>query len=207
MAKGVSMKWEKFKELEKKHPYVAHDLVWRSEIKGNLKEFVRTKVGFIAHRPFEKLDLSSTGVSSVEELNSNFLHARMERYVETAYQISAHVEGEAESSRLRYVSAGKHVPDGTIQGHIESLLNWFQDCKNYNGKQLVFERVVKRTLSGSSHCGLTNMNLEIYPFPPRYRFRPIERPPLPRPDQAMVAFLSGGPMPPIVPGSLGFEKR
>lgn len=204
MAKGVSMKWEKFLELQAQYPHIEQDLSWRGVLK-NLKEFVRTKVGFIAHRPFEKLDLQSKYWSTGEPLRSNHVNVRMERYTVTSYQISAHVEVEAESSRLRFVS--DDVGDGSIQAHIDSLLEWFQGCEVFAGKQLVFERVVKRTVNGSSLAGMTNVNLEIYLFPRHYRFRPIERPPLPRPDPAMVAFLSGGPMLPIVPGSLDFEKR
>jgi hypothetical protein len=161
------MKWHKFLELNAKYPFLASDLCWRGTLR-NDKEFVRTKVGFIAFRPFEKLDLSTTESSSSTPLKSNYVHVRMECYRATYYQIRFHVEGEAEGTRLRFVTTD--IGDGSIQTHIDDVTNWFASCEVFRGKHLVWERVVKRTVSGSSHVGLSKMDLEIYEFPPHYRF-------------------------------------
>ena len=191
------MKWKKFLELQAQHPFLGNDLNWRGVLR-NHKEFVRTKVGFIAFRPFDKLDLAAKAASSGTLLKSNYVHVKIECYQAVEYQLSFHVEGEADGTRLRYVTTD--VGDGSIQAHIDDVIRWFEGCEVFRGKQLIWERVVKRTVSGSSHVGLTNMSLEIYLFPRFYRFKPIPRTPLPPADPATVAYLTGAPMPPIIPG-------
>ncbi len=165
----------------------------------DLKEFVQTKVSFIAFRPFEKLDLSEKYSSSSVPLESRYVHVEMERYKAVEYQLIFHVEGQCDGTRLRYVS--DDVGDGSIQAHIDDITKWFEGCEVFHGKHLIWERVVKRTVSGSSHTGLTEMSLEIYPFPQFYRFRPIPRKLSPPKDPARIAYLTGAPMPPIIPSS------
>ncbi len=191
------MKWSKFQELTAKHPFLTHDLTWRGASKTN-KEFIRTKVGFIAPRPFEKLDLASKATSSGTPLSSKYVHAQMESYKAVSYQISFHIEDEPEASRLRYITSD--VGDGSIQAHIDDITTWFESCDAFRGKQIIWERVVRRTVSGSSFVGLSSMNLEFYLFPKFYRFRtiPIDRPVT---NPARYAYFTGGEMPPIIPGS------
>lgn len=191
------MKWKKFRELQAQYPFLAHDLNWRGVLR-DTKEFVRTKVGFIAFRPFEKLDLSAKHSSSSTPLKSDYVHVKMECYRAVEYQLSFHVEGEGDGTRLRYVTTD--IGDGSIQAHIDDVTRWFEGCEVFRGKQLIWERIVKRTVSGSSHAGLTDMSLEIYLFPRFYRFKPMPRTPLPPPDPAYMAYINGEPMPPIVPG-------
>lgn len=189
MAKGYSMKWKKFCELQAKYEFLGHDLNQREDLR-NMKEFVRTKVNYIAFRPFESLDLSTgsssgtSGASAVE------------------YQLVFHVEGEYDNARLRDVTA--HIGDGSIQAHIDDVMVWFEANEDFRGKQLVWERVVRRTVRGSSNTGLTSMSLEIYLFPRFYRFRPIPRKPLRRASASTIAYLSGEPLPPIIPGTTRF---
>ncbi|HEU0080501.1 MAG TPA: hypothetical protein VFQ72_00535 [Candidatus Paceibacterota bacterium] len=195
------MKWKKFCELQAQYPFLAHDLNWRGVLR-DTKEFVRTKVGFIAFRPFEKLDLSASSSSRGTPLKSDYVHVKMECYTAVEYQLSFHVEGEGDGTRMRYVTTD--IGDGSIQAHIDDVTRWFEGCEVFRGKQLVWERVVKRTVSGSSYAGLTDMSLEIYPFPRFYRFKPMPRTPLPPSDHSHVAYVTGAPMPPIIPGTLSF---
>lgn len=165
------MKYGKFLDLVARYPFISHDLMWRGVLCNpkEVKEFVRRKVGFIAFRPFEKLDLSARHLSSGTPLVSNYAHVRMECYKATEYQLSFHVEGEPGGSRGRFVSTD--VDDGSIQAHIDDVTRWFESCEAFRGKRLIWERAIKRMVSGSSHVGLTEMDLEIYLFPPGYRFR------------------------------------
>lgn len=195
------MKWKKFREIQAQYPFLSHDLNWRGVLR-DTKEFVRTKVGFIAFRPFEKLDLFAKQSSSGTPLKSNYVHVKMECYKAVEYQLSFHVEGEDNSARLRYVTTD--IGDGSIQAHIDDVTRWFEGCEVFRGKQLVWERVVKRTVRGSSHAGLTDMSLEIYLFPRFYRFKPMTRTPLPSVNPATIAYMNGAPMPPIIPRTLGF---
>jgi len=193
------MKWKKFLELQAQYPFLAYDLNWRGALR-NPKEFVRTKVGFIAFRPFKRLDLSAKYSSSGTPLKSEYVHVKMECYKSVEYQLRFHVEGEDDSIRLRYVTTD--IGDGSIQAHIDDVTRWFEGCEVFRCKQLIWERVIKRTVSGSSHAGLTNMSLEIYLFPQFYRFKPMPRMPLPPPDPAHISYVTGAPVPPIIPGTL-----
>ncbi len=193
------MKWSKFLELQKNHPFIAHDLSWRGEPQDN-KEFVRKKVGYIAFRPFGSLDLTAKETSSSTPLKSNHPGVDMGYYRAVEYQISFHVEGEADSTCLRYVTTD--VGDGSIQAHIDDVTDWFESCDDFQGKQLVWERVVRRTVCGSSHTGLTSMSLEIFLFPRHYRFKPVKWEPIPAPNRATIAYLNGDALGPIVPGTL-----
>ena len=195
------MKWNKFQELQAQYPFLVHDLSWRGVMHGT-KQFIRTKVGFIAFRPFEKLDLSAKYSSSFTPLKSKHVHIEMGCYKAVEYQLSFHVEGEDDGTRLRYVTTD--IGDGSIQDHIDDVTKWFEGCEVFRGKQLIWERVVKRTVSGSSHAGLTEMNLEIYLFPRFYRFKPIPMPPTRPVDKAAIAYMNGTPLPPIIPGTLDF---
>lgn len=185
--KGLVMKYKKFLDLNNQYPSLARDLSWRGVLR-NLKEFVKKKVGFIAYRPFEKLDLTAKEESIASPLKC---------YKLTQYELHFHVEGEGEGTRLRHVSPG--IGDGSIQAHIDEITKWFDGCETFRGKQLIWERAIKRTVSGSSHAGVTEMNLEIYLFPPRYRFKRMSLAPTPPPDPAMIAWITGGEMPPIIP--------
>ncbi len=190
------MKWNKFQDELKKHPFLAHDLTWRG-VGRFTKEFVRTKVGYIAFRPFETLNMSAVGSSIGIPLKSKYIHAKEECYHNVDYQISFHIEGENDGSRLRYVTDDEGKIG--IQAHIDDIQQWFDNCFGFIDKQLVWERVIKRTTRGSSRAGLTEMNLEIYLFPKFYRFKPMPRVPLPPPDPAYTAYLRHEKMPPIIP--------
>lgn len=193
------MKWNKFHKLATQYPFLAHDLVWRGSAPSDIKQFVREKVGFIAFRPFEALDLSSKSTSSSTPLKSQYRHTQMESYQVVEYQLNYHVDADGTDGcgRLGYVTPS--LGDGSIQAHIDDTMEWLEECDVFKGKQLVWERVVKRTTRGSSHSGLTSMNLEVYLFPRGYRFRSLPcAAPLPV-DPAYAAYVRGEPMPPIIP--------
>lgn len=163
MAKEVSMKWHKFLQLREKNPQLVHDLMWTNNNR-NLKDFVRTTVGFIAYRPFETIDLSTARESITSEpMKSEYQFVEMSSWKTVRYNLWFHVEGEGESTRGRFV--GPDIGDGSIQAHIDEIKKWFAGCEVFRGKQLIWERIVKKTVSGSSHAGTTEVNFEIFLFP------------------------------------------
>jgi hypothetical protein len=194
------MKWKKFLELQAKYPFLPNDLCWRGTLP-DAKDFVRKKVGFIAFRPFEKLDLSETYSSNSTPLDTKYAHVKMAYYTTVEYQISFHIEGENEGTRTRHVDPG--IGDGSIQAHIDDIMRWFDGCEVFQDKRLMWERVIKRTVSGSSYAGLTSMNLEIYQFPRYYRCKPWSFDyNIPVPNPATRAYVLGEEMPPLVPGRI-----
>jgi hypothetical protein len=195
------MKWNKFCALQAKHPSLARDLRLHGDERID-KEFVRKKIDFIAFRPFEGLELSAKPSSSGIPLKSNYPNVTVESYESVNYSIVFHVEGENDGTRLRFVA--DDIGDGSIQAHIDEIATWFNSCDAFCGKQLIWERVVKKSIRGSSLVGMTSIRLEIYTFPRFYRFRPIPMAPLPPPNPGHRAYMSGGAMPPIIPGSLDF---
>lgn len=165
------MKWKKFLELQARNPSLLHDLQWRVVLAGReIREFVRTKVGFIAYRPFEKLDLNTKPPMDITRLDRTYACVPAESYVGVEYDLIFHYEGEAPGSCGRIVTSNSmDVGDGSIQAHIDSITRWFEsNIKAFQGKRIVWERVIKRTVSGGIYTGLASMNLEIYLFPPAY---------------------------------------
>ena len=77
------MKWNKFLALQAQYPSLANDLIWRGVQGGSLKEFVRTKVGFIVFRPLQSLNLSAKQSSSSTPLEGANSYAWRERYTMT----------------------------------------------------------------------------------------------------------------------------
>lgn len=188
------MKWKKFLELQKRHPFIEQDLKWRGDLL-DTKEFVRKKVSFIAFRPFDSLDLcsKSTLMTPVNwNSHSNVVH----------YHLSFHIEGEEYGTNFRHVNGS--VGDGSIQAQIDDATKWLENEKEFDGRQLVWERVVRTTMRVGTITGLTEMSLEIYLFPRQYRYRQTPREPFVPPDPATIAYMEGRPMPPIIPGTLTF---
>ena len=192
------MKWNRFCKLKEKHPFVSIDLRHEKNISHSTKEFVKKKVGFIAFRPFDSLDLSRK--CSLICIPPTIDPSECCRSVE--YHMRFHIEGEDDGIRLWFV--GNHIGDGSIQANIDHVTNALELKGELRGKQLVWERVVKYIFSGSSHAGITVLNLEIYQFPRFYRFRPIPRTPSRPVNPSVIAYMTGGPMPPIIPGTTKF---
>ncbi len=189
------MKWNKFQEMMYRHPFLVDDLNSVGIVKKGkeIKEFVRTRVGFIAFRPFEKLDLASKTVSNGERLPSDYVYAKLERFTRVDYDLMFHHEGEPEGSRGRNVFSDKG--DGSIQAHIDDVTKQFETLEHYRGKQLIWDRVIKRTLHGSSHMP-AKIDLEIYLFPQGYRLKPMPRIPVPPIDPGHLAWMNYEPCPP-----------
>lgn len=192
------MKWRKFSDLQRRHPFIMDYLTWNGSFCGN-KEFVQERVGFIAFRPFDKLSLSEKDSSSGTSLPSEYQHVQMERYEIVQYRLVFHVEFEPDGSRQRFL--GTDIGDGSLQAHIDDVTEWFQNCRDFDDKQLVWERVVKYTVTGSTRRGISEMNLEIYPFPRFYRFRAIRRH-VYQGNPSGASDLNNGELPPLIPGTL-----
>lgn len=198
------MKWKKFMDLKAKHPFLEQDLDWIDEPhQSNLREFVRTKIEFIAFRSFHELDLNMKPVSVSTPIAGSDGQTMTRYYNKTVeYKISFRAEDEADCARRRYVAA-RFRPD-SILDHINEVTAWFEYCDEFHGKQLVWERIVKRTKNGSSHTGITKIKLEIYQFPKFYRSRPVSRLLSSRPELATIAWMAGSKLPQISPETLEF---
>ncbi len=158
------MRWKKFRKLQAQYPFLEHDLGWGCVLP-KIKKFVRTKVDYIAFRPFDELELNAKPVSTGTPLQSDYVHVKMVEYYKTVdYHLIFHIEGEEQGARLRYVT--DQIGDGSIQAHIDDVTKWFEGCELFRGKKLIWERVIKQATSGSTLMGMSNMSLEIYEFPP-----------------------------------------
>jgi hypothetical protein len=200
------MKWKKFLEIEVKHPTLRRDLGLNGQGQGEVKDFVRTKVDYIAFRPFESLDLLQKSSSSSDELQGlcdSISGSRTYNYVEFALGFHIRLE-EDWGTRVRHVDAS--VGSGSIQAHIDDVLLCFEHDKKLEGKQPFWECITKRTLKGSLRHGLTSMILEIYQFPRHYGLFPIKRSVEtvsgPKPDYTHSYYSDEKPPGPIIPGTL-----
>lgn len=198
----MTVKWNKFLEMQRQYPSLAHNINWRGIVQ-DPHDFVRTKLEYVAFRTFEKLDLATTkSSSSSTPLPSPYQHVRFESFVLVEFKLVFHTEYEPNGSRERLVY--DDVGNGSIQAHIDEIAAWHASCQAFRGQQLVWECIVKRTVSGSTHVGISNMRLEIYRFPKHYRFKAMPRQQLPPANEATIAYMTGGHMPPIIPGTLSF---
>ena len=123
----------------------------------------------------------------------------MSSWINISYMICFHIRGADRPERLAF-------PDGeSIEKRIESLKKWYLECEAFKDTTLVFDRVVKCTITGSSYAGLTNASLEIYEFPlekagTRHPLRTPEVVPNQLVIEANRAYMNNQPMPPIMPG-------
>ncbi len=199
MAKGVVMKWKKYRDLQVKCPFIADDLCW-GFIYPNTKDFVRTRISFIAFRPFESLDLSAKQTST-RSLGGDCTSSEIPCCKTVDYKVVFHVQFEENATRLFQVTDDKG--DGSIQAHIDDVTTWFDSQEEFVGKQLVWDRVVKRTANRVLQTRqITNMSLEIYLFPKFYRFKPMPSRPYSPPNPEYDAWVKEKPLPPILPGTL-----
>ena len=167
-----------------------------------LKEVVRTKVGYIAPRPYEKLDLNAKNSSSSQPLSSKYRFVAMEMWTSVDYSIHFVVSGDGHE-RIAFLDGGK-----TVGQRLDEIKAWFLKCDAFEGQSLIISGIIKQNRSGSSHSGLTNVNFEFYE--PPVGERAIHRPNairdlLPRLTQyeleARRAYMAGEPLPPLIPGS------
>lgn len=198
------MKWRKFLEIEAKHPTILRDLGLSGQSRGEVKEFVRTKVDYIAFRQFESLDLLCT-TSSQPDDNSDICDISVHTsFTVVEFSLCFHIQLEEMGTNVRHVD--KSVGMGSIQEHIDDVISCFEHDKKLEGKRPSWEYVVKRTSKGSLYHGLSSLHLEIYQFPRHYGLLPIKRSVEtvsgPKLDYNHSYYSDEKPPGPIIPGTL-----
>ena len=178
------MKWSKFREFRLTNQWFANETVIRAVLTWefflplkDLREFVRNNVWFIAPRLFESLNLWAEG-----SIACDFPE------VSVRYLIFYHFEGE-KREYCDFLSMSQ-----TIRERLECAEKKF-------GTRIIWDRVVKETIHGK------RMGLEIYPFPGGYRLTGLPRekstPVDPHEIEVHRAYITGTPMPPIMPSPIG----
>jgi len=197
------MKWNKYQQQTAQYPWLNQVLgfnFWNHWAHKTAKEIVKKHVGYIAFRPFASLDMKATTTSTSNILpDARYQHVQMEMYTRCDYSIYATVVGD-EHERIKFTDDGT-----TVEQCIDAYKEWFVKCDVFKDRRLLLTRVIKRTISGSSYTGLTNVNFEIYEFPigERVVVHPVQTPEPqidPYDREVMTAYVSGTPMPPIRPG-------
>lgn len=193
------MKWKKFQELVKRHPFVASEVSLLG-VRLDNKEFIEL-VSFIAFRPFTSLDLEARSTFKVESIVPEHALFAISRYEMVEYSVCVEIDGKPE----HVVLPTSQSP--TISEVIDIIDKAFES-ESMVGKTTSWLRVVKKSAHGSTGNArgfITELNIEIYPFPRFYRTRPIHMPPITTASPAHIAYMTGASMPPLIPGTLRFS--
>lgn len=193
------MKWKKFQDLVRKHPFVASEVSLLG-VRLDNKEFVKRYVGFIAFRPFSSLDLNARSTFEVKSLDPEVQFFATQRFEMIEYSVCVEIDGTPE----RVVLPTSQSP--TINAVID-IIDMAFESESMNGKTTSWLRVVKKSAHGSTgnaRSFVTELNIEIYPFPRFYRARPIHMTPITPANPSHIAYMTGAPMPPLIPGTLRF---
>ncbi|MCX6744537.1 MAG: hypothetical protein NTX82_03365 [Candidatus Parcubacteria bacterium] len=121
-----------------------------------LKDWVRTRLQFVAFRPFEALDTTLTNHQSGEGAD----------YKWEKYQVLIHIEGEPFAHRARSVAWKPEAEEDETSVHkvIEHLVRWHQQYWGKESKKLVFDAVIKTKGQDHSH------SIEIFRFPENFGY-------------------------------------
>lgn len=194
------MKWKKFQELVKRYPFVASEVSLLG-VRLDNKEFMRIHVGFIAFRPFSSLDMNARSSFEVKSLDPEVQFFATQRFEMVEYSVCVGIDGTPE----RVVLPTSQSP--TINEVIDIIDKAFES-ESMKGKTTSWLHVVKKSAHGSTgnaRSFVTDLNIEIYPFPRFYRAKPIHMTPITPASPAHIAYVTGALMPPLIPGTLRFS--
>jgi hypothetical protein len=182
------MKWNKFEILAANQPWIVgmvdtneqliDPATGRRDITklGKLREFVRHKLGYVAFRPFNRLNLEEK--RGWYESQTSFDHAiRCEPYLGGDFDTWYEVEWTVLTHNGAGITSDWSVRDDT------SILDTIQAIKTRNDEgflgegDLSFDFVVRTSTEGTKLEGLTEMTVEVYRFPLGYRSPKIVEPP------------------------------
>ena len=195
------MKYAKYVSLVEQHPWLSEAIRFclcrfTTGSNGNMKEIVRTKIGFVAPRPYNSLALLGKDASSSQTLPSPYKYAVLEKWSSVNYSVHFQISGDAHE-RIVFPDGGR-----TVVQLMEEVKEWFLKCESFKDQTMVILGIIKQSRSGSSHTGLTNVNIEFYEPPVGQRAIHYPSKATPKaPDEAARAYVDGTPMPPIIPGT------
>lgn len=163
------MKWNKFIKKREQYPWIGFYLrpySIRTESDSKLlREAVRTNLRYIAERPIEELtfeeqDSLKHGQIPVE---SHYSWLVPENWDKVSYYVLAHIEGESFGSRIKslYDSDDKAL---TIFEAIDNYYEWHRECWVLQGKDIIFDAIVRVSDSGNNIRGLIGYSIEIFLF-------------------------------------------
>lgn len=161
------MKWNKFSGVLAGNPWL-RDFIGSANVVSAphnhpehkalamLKDWVRTRLQFVAFRPFEALDTTLTNHQSGEGAD----------YKWEKYQVLIHIEGEPFAHRARSVAWKPEAEEDETSVHkvIEHLVRWHQQYWGKESKKLVFDAVIKTKGQDHSH------SIEIFRFPENFGY-------------------------------------
>lgn len=163
------MKWNKFVQKREQYPWIGfylrpYSIQTESDSK-ILREVIRTKLRYIAERPIEELtfeerDNLKHGQIPVE---SRYSWLVPENWDKVSYYVLAHIEGENFGSRIKSL----HDSDDksrTISEAIDSYYKWHSLYWALQGKDIIFDAIVRVSDSGNNIRGMVGYSIEISLF-------------------------------------------
>jgi hypothetical protein len=180
------MKWRNFQGIRKENRWITSHLgnggFGGSEQK--LRDWVTNKVGHIAFRPFNGLDLDSEDSKDIRLVGSNNAFVDDGSFVpmhhqwnDHNYYVLFHLNDIDDTSfcRVKYlqVDSGPNPNNGiTIAQAIQAVIDWHQTKYEH---VIVFDAVIKVCTVGNSMDGTTNQKVDVFRFPEDYCFNTTKK--------------------------------
>lgn len=203
------MKMHKFREFQEQYSWIMSVVGFDPEDRGftpeELRDFVRHRLEYVAFRPFHTLNLDTIrndGRDTLEHrlVTDPYFEGDQNRWYEEHFEIFWHLaDRTVHPEEINWMS---------ISTKIEEVKRWWFDHIKTAPELLTFDRVVKVTSEGVvGDQTPTKISVDIYPFQPQNRW--VFWPPAPKSEpldyrelrdlEAHAAYISGRPMPPIIP--------
>lgn len=204
------MKYHKWKQLVGQYPWLISAIGIDPDDQGftanELRSFVRNTLDYVAFRPFHTLNLETIrndGRDTLEHrlVTDPYFDGDPNRWYEEHFEIFWHLSDRTDCS-------GEEVNWMSITAKIQEVKDWWLEHIKDAPERLMFDRVVKVTSEGVVGNQMpTKVSVDIYPFQPQnhWAFWPPTPPKEPltyrehRDLEAHAAYVSGRPMPPIIP--------
>lgn len=214
------MQWSKYRALQELHPWLieAIDPFQRlskygspnERSNGVIREFVRSKLEFVAFRPFERIDLRKV-IETWDESNDPFVcdphfGGNLNHSLDVEWMLTVCVASDG-----RQVTHVLSLKDGeSISDQLASIDTMYRRTwpKGVTVSWVALVRSVAESYRSGDDSRLAALRIEIFSFPSGFDSRPI-------PDSTDIAqsagdrvahraFMRGTLMPPLIPGTTSF---
>lgn len=165
------MKWNRFERVLEASPWLQWHIgspylqslplnVPADEARRQLREYIRTRVNYVAFRPFALLDLASTNVEDFKEMpNSEYRNVRFWMGWSVRHVLRFHIEGpDKPFERIRYIET-------SIADSIRHLVEWHGECWAKQNCELKLDAIVKVTSYSNDIAKFGRQEFEVYKFP------------------------------------------
>ena len=165
------MKWQKYVEVTEANPWIQWHIgppmlqslslnVPTEKACRQFREYIRTKVDYVAFRPFETLNFEWTNCEEFHQVhNPKYQNVKFWEDTDRHILIRFHIEGpDLPFARIRYV-------DSHVGREMVNIAKWHSEYWAKQGCRLVMGAVVVVETDSNSMTLFSRQRIQIYPFP------------------------------------------